>query len=292
MITSKLNVAHLSTCARTAARISHLPGVATHDWCECAAKWLVSFCPDCVASVTIADTQGGREQGPGSIAVIASGAWSEHDPVPSRRVHPDTAADLGWSLADGPGGGGKPGTHPRLAKLRDLSAWSRWPVTPAGKRWSKLGVREMLVGDMVLTDGPSPRLLLVEVGSGHALQRFDRAEPEMITSVMPVLAERARLAFGPNYSQSLTSREQMILVELVSGASVREIAEKIERSPHTVHDHVKSLHRKLNASSRGELVSRYLGFGAACGDEPGTGDDAGARITVRKARPASPSHSS
>jgi hypothetical protein len=29
-----------------------------------------------------------------------------------------------------------------------------------------------------------------------------------------------------------------------------------------VHDHVKSLHRKLDASSRGELVARALGHGS------------------------------
>ena len=40
---------------------------------------------------------------------------------------------------------------------------------------------------------------------------------------------------------------------------MREIADALERSPHTVHDHVKSLHRKLNASSRGELIARTLG---------------------------------
>jgi hypothetical protein len=30
-----------------------------------------------------------------------------------------------------------------------------------------------------------------------------------------------------------------------------------------VHDHVKSLHRKLNASSRGQLIARALGHAEA-----------------------------
>ena len=46
---------------------------------------------------------------------------------------------------------------------------------------------------------------------------------------------------------------------LVLGLSVRQIAEELGRSTHTVHDHVKSLHKKLNANSRGELVARALG---------------------------------
>ena len=46
---------------------------------------------------------------------------------------------------------------------------------------------------------------------------------------------------------------------LALGKSVKQIASDLARSPHTVHDHVKSLHRKLNASSRGELIARALG---------------------------------
>jgi len=60
----------------------------------------------------------------------------------------------------------------------------------------------------------------------------------------------------------LTQREQIVLEQLTLGLSVRQIADELGRSPHTVHDHVKSLHRKLNASSRGELVARALGHTA------------------------------
>jgi DNA-binding NarL/FixJ family response regulator len=71
------------------------------------------------------------------------------------------------------------------------------------------------------------------------------------------------IAIGPSPTdgnQWLTPREQVILQHLLLGKSVREIAAELERSPHTVHDHVKALHRKLNASSRGELVARALGY--------------------------------
>ena len=50
-----------------------------------------------------------------------------------------------------------------------------------------------------------------------------------------------------------------VLEQLILGKSVREIAEMIQRSPHTVHDHVKNLHRKLGATSRGALIARALG---------------------------------
>lgn len=57
----------------------------------------------------------------------------------------------------------------------------------------------------------------------------------------------------------LTDREQSVLTELIEGHSVRVIADKLGRSAHTVHDHVKNLHKKIGASSRGELIAKALG---------------------------------
>jgi DNA-binding CsgD family transcriptional regulator len=289
MIAAKLSVAHLAQCSRVAAEIARLPAVATPDWCEIAGRTLLQVCPDCTVSVTIVEPPQSRNSDR-AMRILATGAASDHHSLASHRVHPDSANDLGWTLADSahPGPASR---HPRVSRLRELPSWSRWPVTPAGKRWAKLSIRELLCADVALPDCPDEREILVEVGSSSAMQRFDRAEPEMLSALLPILSSRASLAYGQNFTQPLTTREQLILVELVSGASVREIAERIGRSPHTVHDHVKSLHRKLNASSRGELVSRYLGFesdGPAASVTPHI-DDHHPEITTRRARPTAPS---
>ena len=87
-----------------------------------------------------------------------------------------------------------------------------------------------------------------------------------MAAILPVLARRAILALGDGTdgpTKWLTQREQIVLEQLTLGKSVREIADELGRSPHTVHDHVKSLHRKLGASSRGELVARALGHTTA-----------------------------
>ena len=76
------------------------------------------------------------------------------------------------------------------------------------------------------------------------------------------IAERAAIAIGGQRSTRgrwISEREREVLDLLVLGLSVRQIAEELGRSTHTVHDHVKSLHRKLRANSRGELVARALG---------------------------------
>ncbi len=103
------------------------------------------------------------------------------------------------------------------------------------------------------TLGKGPRRLLV-CGSSD-LQNIGL----VMELVVARLAVRADLAFGDRFTSCLTACEVRVLELLVEGRTVREIATVICRSPHTVHDHVKRLHRKLEATSRGELISRALG---------------------------------
>ncbi|MFZ2875163.1 MAG: helix-turn-helix transcriptional regulator, partial [Phycisphaerales bacterium] len=83
-----------------------------------------------------------------------------------------------------------------------------------------------------------------------------------LSALMAPLAEASRRTFGDGalrHSDWLSPREQEVLSALLLGKSIREIAVESGRSAHTVHDHVKNLHRKLRANSRGELVARALG---------------------------------
>jgi DNA-binding CsgD family transcriptional regulator len=73
-------------------------------------------------------------------------------------------------------------------------------------------------------------------------------------------AERTMGASASNGRHWLSIREQEVLDQLITGRSIKEIAHTLSRSPHTVHDHVKALHRKLGARTRGELIARALGF--------------------------------
>lgn len=84
----------------------------------------------------------------------------------------------------------------------------------------------------------------------------------ILRSAMPVLSDRLRLALRGGGEQAvwLSDREQRVLELLTSGLSVPEIAELLGRSQHTVHDYVKSLHRKLGTNTRGGLVARALGY--------------------------------
>jgi len=81
-----------------------------------------------------------------------------------------------------------------------------------------------------------------------------------LDAVTDVLSRKAAVALGSDMDQWLSAREQAVLERLILGRNVKEIATEFARSPHTIHDHVKSLHRKLHATSRGELIATALGL--------------------------------
>jgi two-component system response regulator DesR len=68
---------------------------------------------------------------------------------------------------------------------------------------------------------------------------------------LTVFAPRAEQPSAP-----LSDREREVLSLIASGATNREIAERLFLSPHTVKEHTSSLYRKLKARNRAEAVQR------------------------------------
>ena len=84
-----------------------------------------------------------------------------------------------------------------------------------------------------------------------AMQQASAAEAQTIdASAMPTSLER-----GANAVARLSKTEQRVLCMLRQELTEREIARRLKRSPHTVHVHVKSIYRKLDISSRRELLA-------------------------------------
>jgi DNA-binding NarL/FixJ family response regulator len=54
----------------------------------------------------------------------------------------------------------------------------------------------------------------------------------------------------------LTPRAVQTLILLRRGHSEKQVAKELGISPNTVHAYVKELHRKLQVSSRGELLAK------------------------------------
>lgn len=87
------------------------------------------------------------------------------------------------------------------------------------------------------------------------------AEAALCKTLFEALATRAARGLPSSTSaiRWLTKREAEVMDQLVLGYSIREIADILSLSHHTVQDHVKHLHTKLEANNRGEVVARALG---------------------------------
>ncbi len=57
---------------------------------------------------------------------------------------------------------------------------------------------------------------------------------------------------------SLPPRLRETLQLLVEGFSEKQLADQMKLSPHTVHDYVKALYRRMGVQSRAELVARVV----------------------------------
>lgn len=290
----------LRAVAKVAEAICALPAVATQDWCDRAAAALLPIVGSgvCLTLLGQIDDRGHimRQEATG-----VAGATSVDVNTTVGRTTSTTSV-----LSIDPNDANLVRVRTNLAQARDLSYGigpimpgsvrvgtpDRFGVNPADinapllRRWDAYRLPGLLIG--VSSLGPGGRCLVVELGStGAGVSDHDVAALE---TVLPILARRAVMAIGADPSEAahwLTAREQIILQHLLLGKSVREIAEELGRSPHTVHDHVKSLHRKLNASSRGELVARALGYAEMLQPKSPATTAGSLPVQTRMARPTS-----
>lgn len=264
-ITNLVGNESLRVAVEVAAAISSLPAVATQDWCARAAAALRLLRPQAVASVSLASL--GSQ---GAVLTLEATGVSGTDPfgrpIEPDAIHGDHTTSFDWWIPteQATSGGGV------VSLLRDLPCRDAWSQSRAAKRWAALGITDLMVGLIGMPGEPFNRSIVVEIGS-NGNPPFDEVSAGVVLASLPLLARRTLLAFGDQRSTALTrltSREQQVLEHLALGKSIKQIACDLARSPHTVHDHVKSLHRKLHASSRGELIARALGHLAPGGGQP------------------------
>lgn len=62
----------------------------------------------------------------------------------------------------------------------------------------------------------------------------------------------------PSVDPKLPPRLRQTLDHLLAGDSEKQVAAKLNLSPHTVHIYVKSLYKHYQVSSRGELLAKCL----------------------------------
>jgi DNA-binding NarL/FixJ family response regulator len=95
-------------------------------------------------------------------------------------------------------------------------------------------------------------------GMEHVLKGdyfMDTSVSQQVVKKLVGLAPKETLTTGSNYD-TLTSREQEVMVLLAEGLSVSQVAEKLFISPKTVENHRSNIMRKLGIHKTIDLV-RY-----------------------------------
>jgi DNA-binding CsgD family transcriptional regulator len=252
----------LGDVAQLSERVSRLPAIATLDWCDHAAGCLAELSKalhTCVMISTI-DIDGRIRD----IEAIGFATDRSHDATRTSdlRCRAEGWDQLGVRRFDIEGGAS--------TVIAEEIGGDRWATAPIGRTWSEMGAQRSVISISPLGPAKNGRCLVAIVATPAATQAQTLALE--IRAILPVLMRRALMAIGPDRTRRnnwISPKELDVLDQLVLGKSVREIAKAMDRSPHTVHDHVKSLHRKLGASSRGELIARALGHHSVVGNVAG-----------------------
>jgi len=248
-------------------RLDALPAIPTQDWASSVANALVDLAPELTVGVLIAHLNPDDQ----AVAPISTGIahtqFTQQDPNPqviNQALYLQDKLERLSSLGlDIPENAADRGLVAPLTLLHP-----RWATTPIGRIFASQHLVNPILAIVPITEKLPGFVLIITLASdqdaGPSAQSTEYANYalEILSGLLPLIANKANLALEQvsNPKAWLTDREHEILDQLILGHSVRVIAANLGRSAHTVHDHVKNLHKKLGASSRGELIAKALGY--------------------------------
>jgi DNA-binding CsgD family transcriptional regulator len=92
---------------------------------------------------------------------------------------------------------------------------------------------------------------------GNAQARDRR---RLLAELCKVIGEHVSRSTGAGVGpgMGLSRRARQTLEHLLQGDSEKQIARRLELSPHTVHVYVKQIYLRFGVSSRGELLARFV----------------------------------
>ncbi len=109
--------------------------------------------------------------------------------------------------------------------------------------------------------GTVSRAVASQAGASGFVSK-DWGAPDVVKAVRMVALGME--VFGPQPVQApprLTTREREVLEEIATGATNREIGERLYLSPHTIKEHTSSIYRKLEVRNRAEAVQHAQRLG-------------------------------
>ncbi len=92
------------------------------------------------------------------------------------------------------------------------------------------------------------------LASGGGVQK----RRQLVANFCLMLGEQMVEKQGVRGAEPLSPRERQTLELLLTGHAEKQIANQLSISKHTVHVYVKSLYKRFEVNSRGELLARWV----------------------------------
>lgn len=142
--------------------------------------------------------------------------------------------------------------------LVDVSNWRRAPLVDSFRHTARLD--EAMCSVELLEPG---KLLLLAVQRSIGRRAFQERERRLLELIHDEVRRHlgTRLAlFDARSVYDLPPRLRDVLHCLLEGDGEKQVAARLGLSPHTIHTHIKRLHRRFGAATRGELLVRCYGY--------------------------------
>lgn len=139
-------------------------------------------------------------------------------------------------------------------QLRAITAAAQTWQDELGQRFGVL-LKAVVTGTLAATSGTFEARVQTEAGGWILMQgsRLLGEVEEVVVTIEPASGQHLLGMLLAAYG--LTTREREICLEIISGHTTGEIADRLSISPHTIQDHLKSAFAKVGVRSRGELVA-------------------------------------
>jgi DNA-binding CsgD family transcriptional regulator len=157
---------------------------------------------------------------------------------------------------------------PLLVTRQELVDDDAYRAHPATVRYPALARLERSLFAVL----PIGELGLLHLVSMHRMRRdaltFGVRERSLVTAILRELSWLHRLGVGEAQRaiaeriSELTLRQKLVLFLVTEGFDVRRVATYLNVSVHTVNDHLKTIHRHFQVSSRPELLACLSGRAA------------------------------
>lgn len=187
------------------------------------------------------------------------GGWrNEHERIEAMGVtiHPELQRTVTLQLVDA--------TRQRrpLTLSRDQIIDDRsWLATAAGQAWRTAGFNHFIISAYPLADDIVSAIGLFRRHHKPAYTERERTIVHVMFQQIDWLHRQGSDVPAPKTVIDLSPRERQVMLLLIGGDSRKQVAGKLNLSPHTVADYLKEIYRKLGVSSRAELLAKFIPSG-------------------------------